>query len=256
MEARSFGRGTGFDSRTPSGTPGERSLVSRNFLVRTLSSTDFYRFHTANLRQIEDAMQHVARDLHRAIAQSQRSTVSAYTRLFALLLGTWAECRLQKLLYEPAARGFTDHDRESIRTGKSQYDRWAGTIDLAFRKQYNVLTGPLEPPRLPHTAHYHYSGIMEALNTQLRPIIELRNKLAHGQWLYTLTNNELGISVAEMLAVRCENSLTLKLKQNLLGHLVNVIHDLVVSPPTFTRDFDTHFRALESRTECNVDWYP
>jgi len=214
--------------------------------VRTLSSSDFYRFHTANLREIEGAMRHVARDLHRAIAQSQRRTVSAYTRLSALLLGTWAECRLQKLLYEPGGRGFSDHDRESIRTSKSQYDRWTNTIDLAFRRQYHIPTGPLQPPRLPHTAHYRYNGIMDALSTHLRPIIELRNKLAHGQWLYTLTNDELGISVPEMRAVRRENSLTLTLKHNLLGHLVNVIHDLIVSPPTFIRDFDDHFRALES----------
>jgi hypothetical protein len=52
--------------------------------------------------------------------------------------------------------------------------------------------------------------------------------------------------VPEMRAVRRENSLTLKLKQNLLSHLVDVIHDIVVSPPTFDRDFDDHFRGLEA----------
>ena len=70
--------------------------------------------------------------------------------------------------------------------------------------------------------------------------------MAHGQWLYTLTNDELDISVAQMHAVRHENSLTLKLKQNLLGHLADVINDLVVSPPTFDRDFDDRFRGIES----------
>lgn len=84
------------------------------------------------------------------------------------------------------------------------------------------------------------------MSTHLRPIIELRNKLAHGQWRYTLTNDELGISVSEMRAVRHENSLTIKLKHTLLLHLVDVVHDLVVSEPTFARDFDDHFRRLEA----------
>jgi hypothetical protein len=214
--------------------------------VRNFSAVDFYRFHTANLREIEGAMRHVARDLHRSMAQSQRRTVSAYTRLSALLLGTWAECRLQKLLYEPGASGFSEPDRASIRASQSQYDRWLLTIDLAFRKQYNVSSVKLQPPQLPHTPYYRYQAVVAALSTHLRPVIELRNKLAHGQWLYTLTNDELGISVPEMRAVRRENSLTLTLKHNLLRHLVDVIHDLVVSKPTFTRDFDGHFRALES----------
>ncbi|MBA3914628.1 MAG: DUF2934 domain-containing protein [Acidobacteriales bacterium] len=153
---------------------------------------------------------------------------------------------MQKLLYEPGASGFSEADRASIRASQSQYDRWLHTIDLAFRKQYNVSTGPLQPPQLPHTPYYCYQAVVSALSTHLRPVIELRNKLAHGQWLYTLTNNELGISLLEMQAVRRENSLTLKLKHNLLRHLVHVIHDLVVSKPTFARDFDSHFRALES----------
>lgn len=191
-------------------------------------------------------MRHVARDLHRSMAQSQRRTVSAYTRLSALLLGTWAECRLQKLLYEPGANGFSEIDRASIREAQSQYDRWLHTIVLAFRKQYNVSSGLLQPPQLPHTPYYRYKAVIDMLSAHLRPVIELRNKLAHGQWIYTLTNDELGISECEMRAVRHENSLTLKLKHNLLSHLVDVIHDLVVSKPTFTRDFDGHFRALES----------
>jgi len=214
--------------------------------MRKRSAADFYRFHTANLREIEGAMRHVARDLHRSMAQSQRRTVSAYRRLSALLLGTWAECRLQKLLYEPGASGFSEIDRASIREAQSQYDRWLHTIELAFRKQYNISSGLLQPPQLPHTAYYRYKAIIDMLSAHLRPVIELRNKLAHGQWIYTLTNDELGVSECEMRAVKHENSLTLKLKHNLLRHLVDVIHDLVVSKPTFTRDFDGHFRALES----------
>ena len=186
------------------------------------------------------------RDLHLAIGRSHRRTVSAYTRLFALLLGTWAECRLQKVLYEPGRQAFTDSERSIIRGSQSQFDRWTSSIDLAFRKQYAISSGALHPPQMPATAYYRYSAIIDALDQDLRPVIELRNKLAHGQWLYTLTNDELDISVAQMHAVRHENSLTLKLKQNLLGHLADVINDLVVSPPTFDRDFDDRFRGIES----------
>lgn len=58
-----------------------------------------YKFHVANLREVDRAMEKIARSLRLAIKTEDDLTTSAFMRLYALLLGAWAECRLRKLLY-------------------------------------------------------------------------------------------------------------------------------------------------------------
>jgi hypothetical protein len=48
-----------------------------------------------------------------------------------------------------------------------------------------------------------------------------------------------------MDALRKETVLTLKQKESLIDSVYGAVHDLVVSKPTFERDFDSHFRHVE-----------
>jgi len=82
------------------------------------------------------------------------------------------------------------------------------------------------------------------LTYDLRSIIELRNKLGHGQWVYPLNSNCDDVAQEQMDALRGENLLHLQFKQKLIISLSAAINDLVVSQPTFERDFDGHFHAI------------
>jgi hypothetical protein len=149
----------------------------------------------------------------------------------------------KKLIYEPPS--FSDSERQLIRAAGSQVNRWRTTIDLAFAKRYR-LSGTFRKEALPATARLRYDELRQILDRDLKPLIELRNSLAHGQWVYPLTNDELSVSTQQKLALSSENSLTIKLKGNLIAAFTNVINDLVVSKPTFERDYDKHFRVIES----------
>lgn len=48
-----------------------------------------------------------------------------------------------------------------------------------------------------------------------------------------------------MKLLRQENLLTLKFKAAMIESLCACIHDIVVSKPTFERDFDAHLRHIE-----------
>lgn len=45
-----------------------------------------------------------------------------------------------------------------------------------------------------------------------------------------------------------ENLQSLQFKYSLAQHLVDAVHDLVVSPTTFERDFESHFLKIISST--------
>ena len=195
-----------------------------------------------NLRAIEVGIDRITLLFREAISIGDDKTVFSFLRLYALLLGAWAESRLRKLLYEP--NGFSDADRICIQSSQTQVEMWKACVEKAFRMRYQVPSAPLSQDTLDHSVYSKLATLNEMIQDDLRPIIELRNRLAHGQWHYLLNSEGNDISQENMDALRTENLLSLQFKKSLLSHLSDAIHDLVVSRPTFERDFDKHFSLI------------
>jgi hypothetical protein len=85
---------------------------------------------------------------------------------------------------------------------------------------------------------------MDMLEKDLRSIIEVRNKLAHGQWIYPLNSGNNDIAQKQMNTLKSENLLSLQYKKQLITHLADIIHDLIVSKPAFERDFNNHYKYI------------
>lgn len=206
------------------------------------SPQKLYQFHVANLQEIDRAMDRIARSVRSAVSQNDKITISSFIRLYALLLGAWAECRLQKMLYEP--KGFNDLQRELIYSESTQMKKWEKAVEIAFRQQYKIQKATLSENVLSHSAFYRFRTISDMLQNDLCSIIELRNKLAHGQWIYPLNSENNDVAQEQMDALRVENLLSLQYKKKLLESLSSAIHDLVVSKQTFERDFDKHIQLI------------
>ena len=200
-----------------------------------------YKFHVENLRSISGSITQVELSLHHAISTNNTPLIESLTRLLALTLGAWAETRLSKLLYED--NGFSEPNRGIITAEKSQFDKWKKAIEIAVRTHYNIPNGPLTVINLGHSIYSRYQALQLILEEDLRPVIEIRNKLAHGQWIYPFTET-LDLSVPQKTAIENENVLSLQFKHLMLVHLSQIIHDLVISRPTFERDFDTNYRRF------------
>jgi hypothetical protein len=207
--------------------------------MRTRS--ELYQFHCENLREVSRGIERIQLAARHAIAVQDDYTLSALIRLHGLLLGTWAECRLKKLLYEKS--GFTDSERTQIRTMENQYQRWTKTVDLAFRKHFDLSDAAINATTIPFSAAARHAECLRLLKDELRPVIELRNKLAHGQWVYLLNSSEDEVNASQIAALKKENLLTLQFKRDLIDHIAKLINDLVVSV-SFDRDFDTHYRQI------------
>lgn len=202
-----------------------------------------YSHHVANLREIELALSHTARLARAAIASCDpQQSLRSLLRLYSLLIGAWAECRLRKLLHEEF--GFSDKEREVIISKPTQLEQWQETVDSAFRKHHGVTKAPLDERVLGVAHAARRSALHDVLNNELRIVIEIRNKLAHGQWIYPLNSEGTAVEQDKYRQINKENFQSLQLKFHLLGHLAGATHDLVVSPQTFERDFETHFRKL------------
>lgn len=207
------------------------------------SPEKLYKFHVANLRSVDTALQRIALSLRAAVSKDDHKNIDVFTRLYALLLGTWAECRLSKLLYEPCA--FTDVERDAVRDVETHLERWQRVVEIAYRKHYEIKKATLTSKTLSHSAFTRYQAIVDLLNDDLCFVITLRNKLAHGQWIYPLNDSGDDVAQEQMDSLREENVLSLQYKRSIIDSLLNAVSDLTLSKTTFERDFDNHYRRVE-----------
>jgi hypothetical protein len=214
-----------------------------------------YKQHVANLREIELAISHTSRLARSTIASKDpQQSLRSLLRLYSFLVGAWAETRLRKLLHEEY--GFSDKEREVITKKSSQLEQWQTMVDLAFRKHHKIPKAHLDERTLGVTHAARRRALQDVLNNELKIIIEIRNRLAHGQWIYPFNNKGTAVEHEKFRLINQENLQSLQFKYALIGHLANAVHDLVVSPSTFIRDFEDHFRKLfQVRTNLKTKKY-
>lgn len=214
-----------------------------------------YMHHVDNLRELERAIGQTARLAKAEIAgRDPQQSLRSLLRLYSFLLGAWAECRLRKLLHEQY--GFDDAERTHILAADTQLKQWERTVDCAFRKHHGIPRAELNSRVLGVSHAARREALHSVLSGELKIVIEIRNKLAHGQWVYPFNNAGTAVESDKYTLINKENLQSLQFKYSLLGHLADAIHDLVVSPATFDRDFDNHFKQLEQvRVNLTVKSY-
>ena len=214
-----------------------------------------YAYHVKNLQEVEKGLSSISRSARSAISRNDpHDNLQSSIRLYALVLGAWAETRLNKLLYEESR--LLEAQRDEILSRNSKLEQWQLLVKRAFRIHYNLPHAMLNESNLGVANAARYNALQEILDRELKVIIQIRNKLAHGQWYYPLNGNGTAVNSEYFRNINDENIMSLQYKFSLLKHLAQMIHDLVVSPPTFERDFECHFRKLEQvRQRLNVQKY-
>ncbi len=223
--------------------------------IPTSAPSERYKFHVENLRELERAITQTSRLARLEIARvDPQQSLRSLLRMYAFLLGAWAECRLRKLLHEEC--GFGEAERSCVTAATTQLDQWMQTVDAAFRKHHKLPKAELTSRTLGVAHAARREALRSVLSEELRIIIEIRNRLAHGQWVYPFNSDESRVESDKYKLINQENILSLQLKYALLGHLADAVHDLVVSPATFERDFDHHFKRLDQvRVNLRVKQY-
>src|SRR5579862_5895974 len=185
-----------------------------------------YLQHVANLRELEFAIGHTARIAKAAIAcRDPEQSLRSLLRLYSFLIGAWAECRLRKLLHEEF--GFKDAEREAILSESTQLGQWKRTVDAAFRKHHRITKAPLDERVLGVAHAARRAALHDVLDNELQILIEIRNKLAHGQWVYPFNNEGTAVEQQKYTLINKENLQSLQFKWSLVGHLADAVHDLV-----------------------------
>jgi len=198
-----------------------------------------YEAASQNYREVEKALTQLERSITSALRRNDESSVEALARLQLLLTSVKAEARLTKIAYTP--KGFALSERAAVLAEKGSLERWKMAVDTAFRRHYRVPAASSLSSTLDHDTLAKHSTIHSLMANELKLAISLRNKLAHGQWIFPFNTALSAVEPSIMGALNAETTLTIRFRDRLLTQLGNIVVDLVVSAPSFEARFNEYF---------------
>lgn len=221
------------------GFPGEKRSLASGVIRKHPPKSHIYRRLSENLRAAERGLTQVERTHRDAIRRNDEPAIEFAERMHQLMVGMNAEAALGKIANDPA--GFNDKERDLV-LNRSQIGRWEKAVELAFRRHYSVpLHLEVDPSTVDARSAERYSEVTKILADDLAAVIEDRNKIAHGQWVWLLKSkrNEVrGPAPAPL------NYTAIRARSKAIKAIAGLIYDLVVSEPTFQRDYDDHYRKI------------
>lgn len=216
-----------------------------------------YKRWCENVTVLEDSIKQIQRDLRLFISRQDITNTYSYTKLLSYLIICWSEARIMKLIYEPEYtytnstgtftknKSFTTAEIENIYSTPQLKDKWLKAVQIAITKHHNIPIDSNFPNSLPFTSRSRYLEIEDLVSNKLLKSIEIRNRIAHGQWKHAFTNDLKNLSQPHTTALRLENIVSLQQDYKIFKILAQLVHDISSSPATFNRDFDKNYKALE-----------
>ena len=205
---------------------------------------ELYHHHSDNYRAVAAGFEQALELLQRAVAAGDDQAADAQTRVAAFLLSVKIEARFYKLLFEPPV---PDEFRARINRGEDDpplIEKWKRTVREAFSLYYSA-TADFMDSNAPAEAKEQCELHLEALS-HLDSVIQLRNKIAHGQWQHALNRKGTEINAEKTRQLKEENLLSLCLKDRVAQIIADAINDLVVSKRAHDRDLERHQRSLRN----------
>ena len=172
----------------------------------------------------------------------RKKEIDAYTRLLSHLVNTWAEVRLLKLVNEKGA--FSDSERVQILSIENLTNKWHKALSISLRKAYSLSPSN---SNFPTTAELRYEALERLIEEDLLESSQVRNRVAHGQWMYAFNEDCTNPNPELTLKIHSENIVKLQMRKKLLGGLSQLVHDLAISRPTFERDFDKNSKVVKEQ---------
>jgi hypothetical protein len=156
--------------------------------AQSFPSTPEYEKHSENLAEVRKFLLQIERIHKNAIRRNSQPEILALSRTQFLTIGIEAEAILRKIVADPT--GFNDIERDAIWSARSKIDQWLKVLELAFRRHYRVLLHhPLNSALAPITLS-RYEQLSAVIDDHVRPIVEQRNKIAHGQRVWHLKSGK------------------------------------------------------------------
>ncbi|TRZ93796.1 MAG: hypothetical protein D4R82_04730 [Dehalococcoidia bacterium] len=214
----------------------------------SLSTSKITQAHKKNRAQVKSVITHLNRFHNKALKSQSKLNELLLDNIFSkLLLPLWVsilEIEFNILQYEnyPLTKGFLNSTNLSSST---ECDKWIALTDFFFKEQYlKNHKREITKTSIGDTNYHRYTTIVEIINNELKPFIELRNRIVHGQWAVALNTTGTARNQELTQHVWTLSKKDLMLLKIFVENLPELLKFLIISKKTFERDYDVFINRI------------
>jgi len=216
-----------------------------------------YKYWKKNKRQIQMTISYLNRFHISALGKEQKLSElpldNIYSKLILILWTSLIEVEFNILVTENEYFTRPLLNRTDL-SNKSETEKWLALIDYFFKDKYfGNQNRELNLLNLGDTNYHRYETLRRIITEDLRPFVELRNRLAHGQWAVAF--NYVGSEKNQELTThiwKLSKKDTMLLKA-FVTNLPPLFKALVTSKKTFERDYDKYInRIMKAKNDADL----
>ncbi len=219
--------------------------------------SEIYEYWKKNKRQINMTITLLNRFHIRALRKETRlsevSLDNIYSKLVLILWTSLAEVEFNILVTEDGY--FTEAFLQNIDISrKSEIEKWLALIDYFFKDKYfRNQERELNIVNLGDMNYHRYETLTKIVTEDLRPFIELRNRLAHGQWAVAFNSIGFGKNQELTKQVWKLSKKEIMLLKAFVTNLPPLLKLLITSKKTFERDYDKYVnRVIKAKHDADL----
>lgn len=184
-------------------------------------------------------------DINHYLIKNDSFQVNIKTKLLSLLYSALSEAQFTQILHTPF--GFLHSEILKIQNQRSLVESWFLMLDIALKK----------------VGDWKTNKDLETRRTTLKKIIgeyiekpqELRNKIAHGQWIHALNSNNTKENPDTTSRIGDLNVVKITIWFEVHQYLCFIIRDLIQSPQKgFHNNYWTNLTNLEEFLKKSQSW--
>lgn len=201
-----------------------------------LEIKNIHILQSRNVRHLKRVQKNLTMDINLYLVKNDQFQVGIKTKVYSLLYSALSEAQFTQILHTPF--GFLHSEIIKIQNQRSLVESWNLMLEIALLKVGNwEINKDLELKR---------KFLKEIIEEYIEKPQELRNKIAHGQWVHSLNSLNTKENLDTSKRISNLNVVTISIWFEVHQYLCFIIRDLIQSPKKgFYNNYWTNFTDLE-----------
>jgi len=184
-------------------------------------------------------------DINLYLLKNDEFQIGIKTKLLALVYSSISESQFVQILYTP--NGFSYSEILKIQAERSIADSWKLMLDLALSKVSDWSMNPDLSNRR--------NQIRQIISDYIESPQELRNKIAHGQWVHALNSKNTKENEGTTQRIQNLNVVIISKWAEVHQYLCFIVRDLIQSPQKgFHNNYWVNLTKLEEYLDKSENW--
>ncbi|MEW9537547.1 hypothetical protein MRBLRC7O_002806 [Agrobacterium radiobacter] len=205
-----------------------------------------YEAQCENVRALLAARKQIKTNINEALRSSKDHQAKALTKTLAVVFTAWVEASFSKLLHTPDGFDLDEIATIKAASSKNVVRGWEKCIEIAIQDHDADMSGFDQSDR---------DRLQVAVQDLIKDPSELRNKIAHGQWVRALNGKNTDVNEVATAAISELSVVKIDMWFDCQSKLSVIVEHLIVSPnKAFIKTYRNLMYQLETMYSQRSKW--